>query len=87
MTDALTPDLRAQLVTAAGAALRNNETCQVTDTANRAWFIGPDVVNDHSVVLISISRGSDTFAQNLSTATLVPDVAGAAIDTLDGELP
>lgn len=82
----LPPDFRARLVAAADAARRNNEVFDATDGANRKWFVGPEVVENRSVVLISVTRGPDTAGQTLSTATFTPEAADAAVSHLDGAL-
>lgn len=79
----LTDDETARLLTAVHSAHENNGTLRLFDGADRHWFVGTDIVGNHSTVLIQVRRGERERHTNLSTARCTPDTAAAAIAELD----
>lgn len=84
---ALSGELRDRLRQATIAARENNGSAELTDDANRRWFVGCANVANRSNVLIQVQRGQDMREEYLPTDTFNPAVADDAIAKLDGALP
>jgi hypothetical protein len=78
---------RQRLTRAVWAAWENNDTDQFVDGQNRRWFVGFEVHENHTTILVQARRGQVIREHRLSTSIINPETVGRAVADIDGAFP